>query len=199
MAYTKEQWSRAKFLFELGHSLREIESDCKISSGQIGKRSRSEEWKKDTTKQSIKSDIMALDKKKDTLDKEKDTLLPRIASLSDFEVTILDEITTVDGIKGFVLSTTTLSMIRKNQLLTKNTKQTIEYKTTYSDDGKPLMKTPVVFDVELTPNDIKSIDEGIDKNIISLELAPRHAPKSDVNLVNAQQNQPTQITIVRDE
>lgn len=38
----------------------------------------------------------------------------------------------------------------------------------------------------------------IDQALISVGKAARHAPKSDVNLVNAQQNQPTQITIVRD-
>lgn len=183
MAYSVEQWDRAKFLFELGMSLREIEADCKISSGQIGKRSRAEEWQKDTTKQAIKSDIMALDRKKDTLDKEKDTLLPRIASLKDYEITILDELVSdKDGIKNFVFSTATLSLIRKNQMLTKNTKQTTEFETTYGEDGKPLMKSPKVIDIELSPSDLKAIDEGLDKNAISLGVAERHAKSGDVNV-----------------
>lgn len=192
MAYSPEQWRRAKFLFELGHSLREIEADCKISSGQIGKMSRKEQWKKDTNKQQIKSDIMALDKKKDTLDREKDTLLNKIATLDDFEITILDEKTTVDGVKGFVLSTATLSLIRKNQMLTKNKKQVVEYETTYSDDGKPLQKTPIVVDMELSPSDLKSLDEGIDKNAITLDVAPRHA-SNQVNIQNNQSVEPVKI------
>ena len=194
MAYSPEQWRRAKFLFELGHSLREIEADCKISSGQIGKMSRKEQWKKDTNKQQIKSDIMALDKKKDTLDREKDTLLNKIATLDDFEITILDEKTTVDGVKGFVLSTATLSLIRKNQMLTKNKKQVVEYETTYSDDGKPLQKTPIVVDMELSPSDLKSLDEGIDKNAITLDVAPRHA-NTTINNTNATQNVDNTITV----
>lgn len=197
MAYSTDQWNRAKFLFELGYSLRDIEEDCGISHGRIGKRAREKGWQKDTNKQDIKSDIMELDKKKDTVDKEKDTLLPRIAKLEDYEITILDELTIQDGIKKFAMSTATLSLIRKNQLLTKNTKQITEFETTYSDDGKPLMKSPKLIDIELSPNDLKVIDEGIDKNIVSLELAPRHAPKMEVNNTNAQQTISKRVTIVR--
>ena len=187
MAYSQTQWDRAKFLFELGYSLRDIEEDCGISNGQISKKAKKEQWKKEADKQAIKSDIMALDKKKEALDSEKEALLPRIASLSDFEITILDGIVNdKDGTKSFVMSTTTLSLIRKNQLLTKNTKQITEFETTYSEDGKPLMKSPKVIDIELSPNDLKLIDEGIDKNIISMELAPRHAPKIEVNTQNNQ-------------
>ena len=184
MAYSQEQWKRAKFLFELGMSLGEIKEDCGISREQIGKKARAEGWEKDTAKQALKSDIMAVDKKKDTVDKEKDTLLPRIANLEDYEITILDDITTVDGVKKYVMSTAALSLIRKNQMLTRNTKQITEFETTYSDEGKPLMKKPVVIDLELSPSDFKAIDEGIDKNSITLEVAPRHAKSGDVN-VNA--------------
>jgi hypothetical protein len=187
VAYSIEQWDRAKFLFELGMSLRQIEADCKIAHGQIGKRARAEQWQKDTNKQALKADIIELDKKKDTLDKEKDTLLPKIATLKDYEVTILDEIVNnKEGIKNFVLTTATLSLIRKNQMLTKNTKQITEYETTYSDDGKPLMKKPTVIEVELSPNDLKAIDEGVDKNAVSLEVAPRHANAPQVAIQNNQ-------------
>jgi hypothetical protein len=74
-------------------------------------------------------------------------------------------------------------------MLTKNTKQVIELKTFYSDDGKPLTKEPIIIEVELSANDLKTIDEGIDKNAVTLELAPRHA-NSQVNIqnTNAQQN-----------
>ena len=185
MAYSKEQWDRAKFLYELGGSLRDVEKETGISNGSISKKATKEGWKKEADKQALKSDIMDIDKKKEALDKEKEALLPRIASLSDFEITLLDSIVNdKEGTKSFVMSTTTLSMIRKNQLLTKNTKQITEFETTYSDDGKPLMKSPKIIDIELSPNDLKVIDEGIDKNIVSLEISPRHAPKIEVNTQN---------------
>lgn len=183
MAYSLEQWKRAKFLFELGYSLRDIEEDCSISSGQIGKRSRKEEWKKDTVKQSIKSDIEALDKKKDTLDKEKDTLIPKIASLSDFEVTILDEITIVDGIKNFVLSTATLALIRNNQLLTKGTKTVMLKEGQYSTEGQRIGEEYTPYEVPLDSKDLKECTESIHKSGQSLGVIEQFAPKSDVTAI----------------
>lgn len=45
------------------------------------------------------------------------------------------------------------------------------------------MKRPIEFQVELSPTDLKALDEGIDKNAVTLEIAPRHA-NSQVNISN---------------
>ena len=103
---------------------------------------------------------------------------------SDYQITILDNLIQDEtGNKSLLFSTANLSLIRKNQMLTKNTKTVIEYETTYSEDGKPLMKRPIEFQVELSPTDLKALDEGIDKNAVTLEVAPRHA-NSQVNISN---------------
>ena len=67
MAYSQEQWKRAKALYELGYSLRDIEKDCGISNGQINKVSKREGWKKEASKTSLKADIVEFDKKKELL------------------------------------------------------------------------------------------------------------------------------------
>lgn len=199
MAYSPEQWERAKILFELEMPLSEIEEDTGISKSQISKKSNKEKWGKETKRKQIKTAIVAFEKKKETLEKENETLIKEISTFDDFEITIIKDIVEKETKrKSILFSTANLSLIRKNQLLTKNKKQVIEFETTYSDEGKPLMKSPVVVDIELNPNDLKTIDDGIDKNAITLELAQRHAPKQDINLTNAQQNnENTQIVFKR--
>ena len=198
MAYSDEAWERAKILFELEMPLSEIESETGISKGQISKKSNKEKWGKETKRKQIKTDIVAFEKKKETLEKENETLIKEIATLNDFEITIIKDIVEKETErKSIMFSTANLSLIRKNQLLTKNSKQVIEFETTYSDEGKPLMKSPIVIDIELSPIDLKTIDEGIDKNAVSLELAPRHA-NQQIN-VNTQNNIQTNTAVLSED
>ena len=200
MAYSKELWDKAKILYELGHSEREIEKITGISNGQINKKANAKNWKKEAQKKQLKSDIVGFEKKKEALNTEKEALIRKISTLEDFEITVIQDIVEQETErKSTLFSTATLSLIRKNQILTKNKKQSIEYETIYSDEGKPLKKTPIVIDMELSPNDLKTLDDGIDRNAITMELAPRHAPKTDIAVNNAQQNnEQTIIQIVRD-
>ena len=48
MAYSQEQWSEAKFLWELDKPLSYIVEKTGISKGQISKKSNKEQWKKET-------------------------------------------------------------------------------------------------------------------------------------------------------
>lgn len=200
VAYSKELWDKAKILYELGHSEREIEKITGISNGQINKKANAKNWKKEAQKKQLKSDIVGFEKKKEALNTEKEALIRKISTLEDFEITVIQDIVEQETErKSTLFSTATLSLIRKNQILTKNKKQSIEYETIYSVEGKPLKKTPIVIDMELSPNDLKTLDDGIDRNAITMELAPRHAPKTDIALTNAQQNnEQTIIQIVRD-
>lgn len=175
MAIDKEIWNKARALFEQGLSLSQIELETNINKTSISKQAKKENWEKAKIQQ-LKADIKAIDKEKSTLDVKINTTVEKLSKLSDFEITILDEqIQDETGRKSLLFSTANLSLIRKNQMLTKNTKQVVEYETHYSDDGKPLMKSPKTIEIELSPADYKAIDEGIDKNAITLEHAPRHA------------------------
>lgn len=200
MAIDKEIWNKARALFEQGLSLSQIELETNINKTSISKQAKKENWEKAKIQQ-LKADIKAIDKEKSTLDVKINTTVEKLSKLSDFDITILDEqIQDETGRKSLLFSTANLSLIRKNQMLTKNTKQVVEYETHYSDDGKPLMKSPKTIEIELSPSDYKAIDEGIDKNAITLEHAPRHANTNiKVDNNNLQQNEAIMnIQIVRD-
>lgn len=189
MAISQDKWDKAKALFEQGLSLSQIEDETEINKTSISKKAKSENWIKSKNQQ-LKHEIIEIEKEKSTLDAKINTTVEKLSSLSDFEITILDEtIQNETGRKSLLFNTANLSLIRKNQLLTKNTKQVIDYETIYDDNGKIIGKKPVAVEVELNPNDLKAIDEGIDKNAISLEIAPRHANNQvTVNNTNAVQN-----------
>lgn len=196
MAYSAEQWERAKILFELEIPLSEIEEKTGISKGQISKKSNKEKWGKETKRKRIKTDIVAFEKKKETLEKENETLIREISTLDEFEITIIQNVVEEETRnKSLLFSTANLSLIRKNQLLTKNKKQVIEMETHYSDDGKPLKKTPIVIEMELSPTDLKTIDEGVDKNAVTMDLAQRHA-NTTINNTNASQTKTNYVGFV---
>lgn len=183
MAISQDKWDKAKALFEQGLSLSQIEDETEINKTSISKKAKSENWIKSKNQQ-LKHEIIEIEKEKSTLDAKINTTVEKLSSLSDFEITMLDEtIQNETGRKSLLFNTANLSLIRKNQLLTKNTKQVIDYETIYDDNGRIIGKKPVAVEVELNPNDLKAIDEGIDKNAISLEIAPRHA-NSQVNISN---------------
>ena len=188
MAISQDKWDKAKALFEQGLSLSQIEDETEINKTSISKKAKSENWIKSKNQQ-LKYEIIEIEKEKSTLDAKINTTVEKLSSLSDFEITILDEtIQNETGNKSLLFSTAKLSLIRKNQLLTKNTKQVIDFETIYDDSGKPISKKPIAIDIELNPSDLKAIDEGIDKNAISLEIAPRHANSQvTVNNTNASQ------------
>lgn len=183
MAISKERWDKAKALFEQGLSLNQIELETEINRSSISKRAKKEDWEKKKNQQ-LKAEIKGIDKEKSTLDAKINTTVEKLSKLSDFEITMLSEqIEDETGIKSLLFSTANLSLIRKNQMLTKNNK-TIITKEDYYEDGKKIMTREVELEVPLSPNDYKLLDEGIDKNAITLELAPRHA-KSSVEVNNA--------------
>lgn len=198
MAISQDKWDKAKALFEQGLSLSQIELETQINKTSISKKAKQEEWQKSKNQQ-LKHEIIEIDKEKSTLDAKINTTVEKLSKLSDFEITMLDEmIQDETGVKSLLFSTANLSLIRKNQLLTKNSKQVVEFETIYSDEGKPMSKTPVVIDIELSPTDLKTIDEGIDKNAVSLEIAPRHS-NSQVNIQNTNATQVNNNPLTLDE
>lgn len=189
MAYSQEQWDRAEALFKLGYSLGDIEKDTGISKGQISKKSKKENWKKETHQVNLKADIVEFDEKKETLDREKETITKRLATLNDFQVTILQEKLEQEGAslaKSLVFNTATLALIRNNEMLTKN-KKTVMMKTGEFMDGKKVGETYEPFETTLSPSDTKDIIDSTDKASITLGVNERHAPKTEISNTNAQQ------------
>lgn len=185
MAHSQEVWQEARFLWELDKPLSYIEEKTKISRGQISKKANKEQWEKETKGNELKPLIKEYDKEKETLEKKGNDIVSKLCTMEDYEITLLDKVIQDEtGNKSLLFSTANLSLIRKNQLLTKNKKEVIAMETIYSDEGKPLKKTPITIETELSPADLKTIDEGVDKNAVTLEVAPRHSNQQ----INVQTN-----------
>lgn len=186
MAHSKESWNTAEAYFRLSKPLSYIESKTGISKGQISKKAKKENWKKETEETAIKTDIIAFEEKKETLDKEKETLIRKVSSLESYKVTILDEVIEEElNHKSLIFNTAALSLIRKNQMLESNKKKIMVKTKHYDDNGKPSMETMKEGEIALSPNDLKIIDEGIDKNAITLEVGKRHANTSINNTLSS--------------
>ena len=188
-------WNKIKVYIESGLSYGKIieniehEFNVIVSSASISDFKNNNDISKNETEH-IKHDIIDYENKNRTITEQKNRILNKMANLSDFEITTLDELVQDEtGIKSLLFSTANLSLIRKNQMLTKNTKQVIDYETIYDDNGKAISKKPVAVDIELSPIDYKSIDEGIDKNAITLEVAKRHANAPTINNANLTNNE----------
>ena len=196
MAYTKQQWNEAKFLWELDKPLSFIVEKTGISKAQISKKSTKEHWKKETEGNALNTEIRELDKQKETIKQKETELVNRVSKLEDYQITILDNLIQDEtGVKSLLFSTANLSIIRKNQILTRNTKQVVDYETIYSEDGKPISKKPTTLDIELNPTDLKAIDDGLDRNAITLGIAQRHS-NTVINNANLQENENKTIQIV---
>lgn len=198
MAYSKAQWDRAKFLFELGYSLRDIENDCGISYVQISRKAKQDGWEKVTEKQSIKADVIELEKENVTIQAKKVTVSQRVATLTDFEITILDEkVTQETGLSSLILNTQALAVIRANESLTRGTKKAMTKVKQYDGEGRVCGETVELFEIDLDPMDIKNNVDAVDKASITLKVSERHAPKVEVNTQNNQLNATTEIAFKR--
>lgn len=89
--------------------------------------------------------------------------------------------------KGLVTNATQLNLVRTMQYLSNNKK--IEKRAI--GDGVQVFE-----EVGLGADDFKQCQDTIDKASLTLKVNERHAPKQDINLTNAQQNNNTTIKVV---
>jgi len=88
--------------------------------------------------------------------------------------------------KGLVENAAQLSLIRKTELLSENRKEAIVKNINYNADGKR-EESHEIMSVVLSPDDLKAIDDGIDKASLTLKVNKRHSNAIITN-TNAQQN-----------
>lgn len=187
MAIAKEIWGKAKFLFELGKSLSEIETETGINRTSVGKKAKKEGWIKGKNLQ-LKTDIIGIEEENSTLQEKKSTVVEKVAQLSEFEITILDDVVQNElQHKSLVFSTSSLALIRNNQILTKN-KKTVMLKVGQFIEGQKVGEDHEPYEIDLSPSDVKEIVDSTDKASITLGVNQRHAPKIDINNNNNQQN-----------
>lgn len=171
MAYSKDQWEKAKEYFEAGLSLSEINLRTEISRPQISKRAKKEGWEKGNIKKQIISQAVEVATIKETLN---ETALQVHNELVDEEVRR----------RGLVFDAT-------EKLLKK-----IDYAM---DNHKPLEKVnrgdgiQDLIPVEYGASDYKNFADAIDKASVTLGVNQRYA-NSQVT-VNNQNNNMQQIEL----
>jgi len=186
MAISKEKWELAKALFELGKSLNECEAGTGINRTSVGKKAKKEGWIKAKNLQ-LKSEIVDFESENSTLVEKKSTLVEKTSLLSDFEITIIQDVVENEvHHKAILFNNMNLAMIRSNQQLTKNTKQ-VAIKTKESFGGGAGSETIEIVNVELDGADLRNHIElnhkaGVAMGVIS------DKPMVEVNNQNNQQN-----------
>lgn len=184
MAHSKEIIEEARALFELGKSLRQIELIMEIPFSTVRDWSKAYGWEKQKTAQ-LKSDIIDYEKKFVQLEDEKCTLLHSISDLEMADIKLLDkEIFNETKRKSVLFNIISLSMVRKQQILMKNSKSSIVKTKVYDGDGRVVGEEATIIEVPLSPADLKDIDDGVDKNSLTLKINERHA-KTETNNYNA--------------
>jgi len=162
MAYSPEQWERAKILFESGqYSLSQIENKCGIGKSAISKMSKNQQWKNGANADYIEA---------------KEIIAVKKSTLNSTVINILDDVAD-ERIKHKRLINSNAELLAShipkviNSFITKqiNT-ETGEEEELYALEAKT----------------IKELAEANDKLAITLELAPRHA-NQQIN-VNTQTN-----------
>lgn len=184
MAYPEGIWLEAKEYYLKGLSLSQISAELEINKSSISKRAKAEGWDKEKI-QHLKSDIVEFEKEKSTLEDKKSTLIKKISTLDDFEVTVLEDIIENEaGIKSLLFSTTTLALVRSNEALTKGTIKIPMKVRTFGENGKPNGETYELVEVPLGSSELKDHVDLADKASLTLGVNQRHAKSGDVN-VNA--------------
>ena len=124
MAYTPEQWVKAKGLFEIGYSPEQIAHELNFKSRDtVYKRAVKEKWEKNKILQE-KTELLDLEKKNYTIQQENSTMVEKISTLEDYQITFLKEV--VEDItkqKSIIFNGLNLAAIRANQKLQQNRKK----------------------------------------------------------------------------
>ena len=105
-----------------------------------------------------------------------------IAEINKSVQSRLKAITDADKLKLDIYEAQSLAVQRVKELLTSN-KKIVAMKLKNGE-----FDTVEKHEVELSPQDLQTCIDGIDKASITLKVNERHAPKTDINLTNAQQN-----------
>lgn len=174
MAYSPEQWERAKAYYEAGtHSLSEIQEIIGISKSKISEKAKKERWERGRNSDYIEAKVIIAEKKGN----EKRNTLDVLDNIADEAIRHKNLINSNAELLASQIPRVVKSFITKQV-----NAETGEEEELYSLEAKT----------------IKELAEANDKLAITLKVAERHA-NIKIDNTNAQQNnQPTQIIIKRD-
>lgn len=158
MAYSQEQWDRAKAYYESGqYSLSGIQEKTGISRSKISEKAKREQWEQGRNADYIEAK-KTLAIKKGT---EKGTVIQVLDDIADEQIRH----------KGLINSNAELIASQIPSMLTGMIEKKVDEET-----GE-------VYEVNnITPQDLKLLAETNDRVAITLKVADRHAKSGDVNV-----------------
>ena len=174
MAYSPEQWERAKAYYEAGtHSLSEIQEIIGISKSKLSEKAKKEQWERGRNSDYIEAKVLIAQKKGN----EKRNALEILDNIADEQIR-------------------NKKLINSNaELLASHIPRVLKSLISIEKDENGKEKELYAVDAKT----IRELAEANDKLSITLKVNERHAPKTDIALTNAQQNnEQTIIQIVRD-
>ncbi len=197
MAYSKEQWQKAKGFFEAGKPLAYIALETGISKASISAKSKSDGWEKGKTEQiteRLKADIIGTDYKTEQNAKKTEQITEQISGLEDYQIHVLKHLVEdTTKSKSIIFSGLNMAAIRATQVLQKNRKtEMIKVKEGFGNGVS--QESFQTVESDLNANDIKMHTETLIKAGQGLGLIEKDGSSLTVNTQNnLQQNQAVEI------
>jgi len=167
MAYTKEQWEKAKAYYEAGLSLSKIKDKTGIARNTISQRAKREQWEQGKNSDYIETKVKLME--------QKGTVLEQSGTVA---LTIADDIAD-EKIRRRNL------VLGNAELLASKVPSIVESYTVEQED-KETGKVKKIF--TMPAKELKELAEANDKIGVTLEVAPRHA-NSQINIQNTNAQQ----------
>lgn len=199
MAYSQEQWLKAKGFFEAGLSLQDIADKVGFKSRDtVQKRAKKENWQKDKILQD-KTDIIELEKENSTISAKNSTMIQKISTLEDYQIEVLSELVEdSQKQKSILLTGLNMAMIRATQKLQSNKKKEMLKVREGFGNGISVESFQEV-ESDLSSSDIQDYTNTLIKVGQGLGLIEKDGNNININNTNEQQTNiedmnPKQIT-----
>ena len=173
---SKYDWDNIEKYYKAGYPQKEIIDKFGCPKSSLSERIKKYNWEVNELSEPITKGIIEINEQKANLTELDSEIIPLIE----------DRANEISRRRGLIYNAVELSIKAKAEMLEKKKKTTLSKVEHFDDNGKKIMTTMEEKEVALSPNDFKVIDEGLDRNAITLDIAPRHS-NQNIN-VNTQNN-----------
>lgn len=191
MAYSQEQWLKAKGFFEAGKSLSYIAQETGISKASLSVISKKENWEKGKTEQiteRLKTEIIDIDSKTKQIKKKTEQITEQISALEDYQVEILSHLVEdATKQKSILFTGLNMAMIRATQKLQSN-KKTEMLKVREGFGNGVSVESYQEVESDLSSSDIQDCTNTLIKAGQGLGLIEKDGSNININNTNATQN-----------
>lgn len=199
MAYTKEQWQKARGFFEAGKTLSYISKTLGMGKATISDKSKEENWQKGKTEQiteQLKSLIIENEVKSQELNRTNRTITERLinSNFEDYQVEVLEDLVKDTCNQRNILFTgLNMAMIRATQKLQANKKkEMLKIKEGFGNGVTQERYEQVESD--LSSSDIQDYTNVLVKAGQGLGIIEKDGNNININNNNAQQNNNVELT-----